>query len=150
MKREMIIKKAMDKLRSVQFEALKKELNDYIKEDAKEVFDYGDVKVSGRVDWSKDGEEVDLKDMEIDSAVIKGFAHYMLHDMYEGSIPDKKQREEDAEILHKEFVGHSFPFKARIDEDDLSGELKVLKTEYNIAKDEVHIIKDELEDIQIN
>ena len=149
MERETVIKKAMRVLRSNQIDSIKKELQDYIKTDAKEIFDTGDVSISGRVIWDKHKEEYELDDMEIESATIKGFAHYLLHDLYK-DIPEKEQRTSDAEELQKEFIGKSFPFKTKLKDQELSGEIKVLETKYNPAKDEVVITKNKLENIQVS
>jgi len=153
MQREDVIKKAMMKLRVGSIESIKKELQDYIKTDAKEVFqDIDDVEISGKVEWDDQDEDYKLHYMEITSASIHGFAEYLLHDLYEGKIPSKEQITEDAKILHKEFVGKTFPFKA-YDKDaevDLSGEIKVLATKYDSKKDEIIITKSKLEDIQVD
>jgi len=151
MERDSVIKRALKKLTLGTLEDIKKELLDYIKSDPKEIFsDTNDVKLSGRVWWNKFDEDYELKDMEIVSAKITGFAHYLLHDLYDGKIPDKEQRIADAEILHKEFVGKSFPFKSKLDDYDLSGEIRVLETKYNSTKDEVIVTKHKLEDIQVD
>ena len=151
MRRDNVIKRALKKLTIGTLEDIKKELLDYIKSEPKEIFnDRDDVKLSGRVWWNKFEEDYELKDMEIVSAKIQGFAHYLLHDLYEGKIPDKEQRIADAELLHKEFVGKTFPFQA-YDKDatqQLSGEIKVLETKYDSNKDEVIITKHKLEDIR--
>lgn len=148
MERETIIKKAMHRLISG---SIQKELQDYIKTDASEVFNESDdVKLSGRVRWDKSEEDADLEDIEIESASIGGFAHYLLHDLYEGKIPEKNERVVDAEKLYKEFVGKSFPFKSSLDDHDLSGEIKILEAKYNAAKDEVIITKHTLENIQVD
>jgi len=150
MKREYIIKKSMKLLRSSQTDSIKKELQDYIKEDAQEIFDQDDVKVSGRVSWDKLDEYYKMDDMEIESAKIVGFAHHLLHDLYIESIPEKNQRVVDAEELSKEFLGKVFPFKTKLGEHDLSGDIKVLGTKYSESKDEVSVTKFSLDNIQVD
>lgn len=145
MKRDLIVKKAIHKIRANE---IKIEFLDYLKENPSDIFDQGDVKLRGRLEYNKHVEEYSTDRVEIESARIVGMSD-LLQDLYEGTAPEKEEIQKDASKIYTEFNGKTFPFKTTLDDQDVSGEIKIIETRYCVTRDEIEVTEFELEDVQV-